>query len=145
VKPSSSKVTTSSQSNKRQISEITNFNRSAFRYFGCLINDIEKDYDLDEDIDDLRLASQSYEILESLDFNHMKRHIINCMASLIEVTEKINEMNVENKWREKQEKIDLIITENKVFSAAVSMMSQELMGRGHNIFLDAFPDTARLG
>ncbi len=64
-----------------------------FRDNGSVINDVDKDYDLDEDIDDLRLASQSYEILESLDLDHMKRHIINCMASLIEVTEKVNEMN----------------------------------------------------
>jgi hypothetical protein len=55
-----------------------------FRDVDCVISDIKKDCNIDEDIDDIYYDSQSYEILKSLDLNHMKKHIINCVASLIE-------------------------------------------------------------
>jgi hypothetical protein len=43
---------------------------------GCVSNETVKEYDLDEDIDDLYWDFQSYRILESLYLNNMKKHII---------------------------------------------------------------------
>jgi hypothetical protein len=69
----------------------------------------------------------------------MKKYIINCIASLIEVTDRVFEMNSEKKLREKNE---AIVTKNNVFSAAVTMMGQALKKNysGHYDILEAFPD-----
>jgi hypothetical protein len=117
-----------------------------FRDVDCVISDIEKDRDLDDDLVYLYSDSELHEILKSLDLNRMKKHIINCMASLIEVTEKVTEMTTKNNLRQKK-KTNVFIAEDKVFSAAVSMMSQILTGKGHsNInILEAFPDMESVG
>jgi len=118
-----------------------------FRDVDCIISDIEKDYSTDEDIEDIYYDSQSYEILKSLDLNHMKKHIINCVASLIEVTKKVAEMNAyyKKEFKLKTENSDVIMTENKVFSAAVSIMSQILVGKNYAHMLEALPNMENVG
>ncbi len=116
-----------------------------FRDNGCVINETLAENDLDdEDRKDIFLFFKYGEILESLDLNHMKKHIINCMASLIEVTERVIEMNLKNELGVSKQRTDLTISENKVFGAAVSMMSQELVEKSYNDILDAYPDVTSI-
>mmetsp|Transcript_32284 Transcript_32284/g.30779 ORF Transcript_32284/g.30779 Transcript_32284/m.30779 type:complete len:659 (+) Transcript_32284:169-2145(+) len=112
--------------------------RKSFQQFydvDCVIGDVEKDMNKKETDTDAEI----YEILESLDLDGMKKHIINCIASLIEVTDRVFEMNTEKKLREENK---AIVTKNKVFSAAVAMMGQALIKNysGHYKILEAFPD-----
>jgi ankyrin repeat protein len=96
----------------------------------------------DEDIESINTDCQFYEILKSLNLDEMKKHIINCIASLIHVTEKVKEMNENDKLNEKKKEIDVIISKNKVFSAAVAMIGQALVSRSFEIsnILEAFPN-----
>jgi hypothetical protein len=66
------------------------------------------------------------------------------MASLIEVTEQVTEMNLKNELRVSKQRADLIITENKFFGAAVSMMSKELVGKSYIDILESYPDVTSI-
>jgi hypothetical protein len=136
---------------------LLSFQRSfqLFRDVDCVVSNGERNHDLheerngqfDSDIIDSLLDDFSQDfslILDCLNLNEMKKHIINCIASLIHITKKVELRSKLSKLKKRKENI-----ENTVFVAAVTMAAQVLTnGNGkQTMSIDnyTFPDKTSIG